>query len=63
MEGPTMEARPAEISDDELTTQYLTAVNAAARWATTEEQRDSVMSALYDVLVAVGPHDGEDVEL
>jgi hypothetical protein len=50
----------AEVADAELT--YLTTVNTAARWATTEEQRDRVMNALYDVLVGVGPHDGEDTE-
>jgi len=31
-------------------------------WATTEGKRDHVMNALYDVLVRVGPHDGEDPE-
>jgi hypothetical protein len=49
-----------EISDEELLAPFLGALDYARQHATTDEQRDEVMNALYDVFVRVGPHDGDD---
>jgi hypothetical protein len=54
--------RPEEQSDEELEAAFRKVVADAIAWATTEGKRDQVMSALHDVLVGLGPHDGEDPE-
>jgi hypothetical protein len=55
-------ALPEEQSEEDLEAAFRKVVQDATAWAANEEMRDRVMSALYDVLVGVGPHDGEDPE-
>jgi hypothetical protein len=54
--------QPAEIPHPELEAMFRKILDDAAAWATTDGKRDQVMNALYDVLVGVGPRDGEDPE-
>jgi hypothetical protein len=54
--------QPDEPSEEELEAAFRKVVDDAVAWATTEGKRDQVMNALFDVLVGVGPHDGEDQE-
>jgi len=54
---------PDEQSEVELGTAFRKVVEDAMAWATTEGKRDQVMNALHDVLVGLGPHDGEEPEL
>jgi hypothetical protein len=51
---------PEEQSDEDLEAAFRKVVEDAIAWATTEGKRDQVMNALHDVLVGLGPHDGED---
>jgi hypothetical protein len=53
--------RPEEWSDAEIDDAFR-AVEKAIAWAVTDNKRDQVMTALHDVLVGLGPHDGEDPE-
>lgn len=48
--------------DKELEALFRKTVRATMVWATNQGRRDVVMNALYDVLVGVGPHDGEEPE-
>lgn len=47
-------AVPDEISEEERTAPFLGVLKYAGERARTDEQRDKVMSALYDVFVGVG---------
>ena len=60
--SPWTIALPDEMPDEVLDAEFRKIVDDAVCWATTEGKRDQVMNALYDVLVHVGPHDGEDPE-
>jgi hypothetical protein len=53
---------PEEWSDAEIDAEFRAAVEEAMAWAVTDDKRDRVMNALYDVLVGLGPHDGEEPE-
>ena len=53
---------PEETPDEVLDAEFRKIVADTMAWATTEGTRDQVLNALYDVLVGVGPHDGEDPE-
>jgi hypothetical protein len=57
---PWTVALPDEIPDEVLDAEFRKIVDDAVAWATTEEKRDQVMNALHDVLVGLGPDDGED---
>lgn len=50
---------PGEISADERTAPFLRVLRYVGEHARTDEQRDRVMSALYDVFVGVGDDDGD----
>jgi hypothetical protein len=51
---------PDEMPDEVLDAEFRKIVDDAVAWATTEGKRDQVMNALHDVLVRLGPDDGED---
>ena len=55
--------KAVEIGDDELLAPFLGTLDYARQWAQTNEQRDQVMNALYDVLVRVEPDVGEARDL
>jgi hypothetical protein len=61
--SPWTVAMPDEQPDDVLEAEFRKIVDDAVAWATTEGKRDQVMNALHDILVGLGPHDGEDAEL
>jgi hypothetical protein len=46
---------PDEQSEAELEAAFRKVVEDAATWADSEEKRDQVMNALYDVFIAVEP--------
>jgi hypothetical protein len=52
--------KAVEITDEQLLAPFLGTLEYARQQAETDEVRDRVMNALYDVFVRVGPHDGED---
>jgi hypothetical protein len=53
---------PEDWSDAEIDAEFRAAVEHAMAWAVTDNRRDQVMNALYDVLVGLGPYDGEEPE-
>jgi len=58
--SPWTLVHPEETPDEVLEAEFRKIVADTVAWATTEGKRDQVMNALYDVLVGVGPHDGEE---
>lgn len=59
---PWTVAQPEEVPDAELDAEFRKILDDVGTWATTEGKRDQVMNALYDVMVGLGPHDGESPE-
>jgi hypothetical protein len=53
---------PEEWSDAEIDTAFRAVVEEAIAWAVTDGKRDQVMNALYDVMVGLRSHDGEEPE-
>jgi hypothetical protein len=51
-----------ELSEEELVAPFLRVLDYAGQQAQTDQQRDVVMNALYDVFVRVGVDDGEDID-
>jgi hypothetical protein len=59
---PWTVAHPEETPDEVLEAEFRKIVDDTLAWATTEGKRDRVMNALHDVLIGLGPHDGEEPE-
>lgn len=53
---------PEDWRDAEVDTEFRAAMERATAWAVTAGKRHQVLSVLHDVLVGLGPHDGEEPE-
>ncbi len=56
----TSTPEPDEQTEEEIMAAFRKVVSDACEQARTDEQRDAVMNALYDVFVGVGDDDGDD---